>query len=115
MTCLVPTENREVAGPMRLNLPAILGEFLDFREDVVTRRFEFELAELHRRIHILQGFAILFDALDEAIRIIRKSEGKADAAEQAAGALQARRGAGRRDPGDEAVQAGAAGDPGDSR
>jgi len=80
MTCLVPTQNREVAGPMRLNLLSILNEFLDFREEVVTRRFEFELAELRRRIHILQGFAIIFDALDEAIRIIRKSDGKADAA-----------------------------------
>jgi DNA gyrase subunit A len=80
MTCLVPTQNREVAGPMRLNLLSILSEFLDFREEVVTRRFEFELAELLRRIHILQGFAIIFDALDEAIRIIRKSDGKADAA-----------------------------------
>jgi DNA gyrase subunit A len=80
MTCLVPTQNREVAGPMRLNLLSILREFLQFREEVVTRRFENELAELQRRIHILQGFAIIFDALDEAIRIIRKSEGKADAA-----------------------------------
>jgi DNA gyrase subunit A len=80
MTCLVPTQNREVAGPMRLNLLSILREFLDFREEVVTRRFQFELAELRRRIHILQGFAIIFDALDETIRIIRKSEGKADAA-----------------------------------
>ena len=32
------------------------------------------------RIHILEGFANIFDALDEAIRIIRKSDGKADAA-----------------------------------
>jgi DNA gyrase subunit A len=82
MTCLVPTPNREVAGPMRLDLKSILGEFLDFREEVVTRRFEFELAELNRRIHILKGFAIIFDVLDEAIRIIRKSDGKADAAEK---------------------------------
>ena len=80
MTCLVPTQNREVAGPMRLNLRSILSEFLDFRVEVVTRRFEFELAALKKRIHILQGFAIIFDALDEAIRIIRKSDGKADAA-----------------------------------
>jgi DNA gyrase subunit A len=80
LTCLVPTElNREVAGPMRLDLKTILREFLDFREEVVTRRFEFELADLRRRIHILEGFAILFDGLDEAIRIIRKSDGKADA------------------------------------
>jgi DNA gyrase subunit A len=80
MTCLVPTQNREVAGPMRLNLRSILSEFLDFRVEVVTRRFEFELAALKQRIHILKGFALIFDALDEAIRIIRKSEGKADAA-----------------------------------
>ncbi|HEY2899153.1 MAG TPA: DNA topoisomerase IV subunit A [Polyangia bacterium] len=79
-TCLVPTENREIAGPMRLDLKAILREFLEFREEVVTRRFQFELAELERRIHILEGFRIIFDLLDEAIRIIRKSDGKADAA-----------------------------------
>jgi DNA gyrase subunit A len=82
MTCLVPTESREVASPLRLNLRAIVDEFLKFRDEVVTRRFEFELAELKRRIHILEGFAIVFDALDECIRIIRKSEGKADAAEK---------------------------------
>jgi DNA gyrase subunit A len=80
LTCLVPTENKEIAGPMRLDLKAILREFLTFREEVVTRRFQFELAELERRIHILEGFALIFDLLDEAIRIIRKSDGKADAA-----------------------------------
>jgi DNA gyrase subunit A len=82
MTCLVPTQNREVAGPMRLNLKAILSEFLDFREEVVTRRFKHELGQLRKRIHLLEGFAIIFDVLDEAIRIIRKSEGKADAADK---------------------------------
>ncbi|HSZ81563.1 MAG TPA: DNA topoisomerase (ATP-hydrolyzing), partial [Polyangia bacterium] len=82
LTCLVPTENKEIAAPARLNLRSILREFLDFREEVVRRRFEFELAELERRIHILEGFAIIFDLLDEAIRIIRKSDGKADAAEK---------------------------------
>ncbi|HVR02450.1 MAG TPA: DNA topoisomerase IV subunit A [Polyangia bacterium] len=82
MTCLVPTENKEIAGPMRLDLRAVLREFLDFREQVVRRRFEFELAELERRIHILEGFALVFDFLDEAIRIIRKSDGKADAGEK---------------------------------
>ncbi len=80
LTCLVPTENREIAGPLRVDLAAMLREFLTFREETVRRRFEFELAELERRIHILQGFAIVFDVLDEAIRIIRKSDGKADAA-----------------------------------
>jgi len=80
LTCLFPTENKEIAAPLRVNLAAMLGEFLTFREAVVRRRFEFELAELARRIHVLEGFAIVFDALDEAVRIIRKSDGKADAA-----------------------------------
>jgi DNA gyrase subunit A len=80
MTCLVPTANPEIAGPARLDLKAILREFLQFRGEVVTRRFQFELGELNKRIHILQGFVTIFDLLDEAIRIIRKSEGKSDAA-----------------------------------
>jgi DNA gyrase subunit A len=76
----VPTENREIAGPLRVDLAAMLREFIDFRQETVRRRFEFELEELRRRIHILEGFAVIFDELDEAIRIIRKSDGKADAA-----------------------------------
>jgi DNA gyrase subunit A len=80
LTCLVPTANPEVAEPQRLPLRAILRHFLDFRFETVRRRFEYELQELRRRIHVLEGFVILFDALDEAIRIIRKSDGKADAA-----------------------------------
>src|SRR6185503_19242389 len=49
---------------------------------VVTRRLEHELASLRKRVHILEGFEKVFDALDEIIRLVRKSEGKADAAEK---------------------------------
>ena len=42
----------------------------------------YELEQLLKRVHILEGFRIIFDALDRAIRIIRESEGKADAAEK---------------------------------
>ncbi len=80
MTCLVPTEKPEVGAPDRLGLKEILWHFLHFRLDVVTNRLINELAGLERRIHILEGFAIVFDALDEIIKIIRASEGKADAA-----------------------------------
>ncbi|MEZ5964048.1 MAG: DNA topoisomerase (ATP-hydrolyzing) [Planctomycetota bacterium] len=80
LTCLVPTENPEVGAPSRLGLKEILWHFLHFRLDVVTRRLTNELAGLQKRIHILDGFALVFDALDEVIRIIRASEGKADAA-----------------------------------
>jgi DNA gyrase subunit A len=82
LTCLVPTENPEVGRPERLDLAQILWHFLHFRLEVVTRRLQHELSALERRIHILQGFAAVFDALDEILKIIRKSEGKADAAQK---------------------------------
>ncbi len=82
LTCLVPTENPEVGAPCRLGLKEILWHFLHFRLEVVTRRLTNEFAALNRRIHILEGFVLVFDALDEIIRIIRRSEGKADAAEK---------------------------------
>jgi len=82
LTCLIPTENPEVGRPERLDLKQILWHFLHFRLDVVTKRLEHELASLKKRIHILDGFETVFDALDEIIRIIRKSDGKADAADK---------------------------------
>ncbi len=82
LTCLIPTENPELGRPERLDLKQILWHFLHFRLEVVTRRLEHELASLKKRIHILEGFETVFDALDEIIRIIRKSDGKADAADK---------------------------------
>jgi DNA gyrase subunit A len=80
LTCLLPADGAEVAVPSRLDLKTILQQFLDFRLEVVTRRLQYELRNLLERIHILEGFAIVFKNLDEAIAIIRASEGKADAA-----------------------------------
>ncbi len=82
MTCLVPTDNPEIGRPERLGLKACLRHFLDFRFDVVTRRLRHESGELEKRIHLLEGFAKVYDALDEVLKIIRKSEGKADAADK---------------------------------
>ena len=83
LTCLEPTEgNVEVGRPKRMDLREILWHFLHFRLDVVTKRLEHELEALKRRVHILEGFESVFDALDEILRIVRKSEGKADAAAQ---------------------------------
>jgi DNA gyrase subunit A len=82
LTCLIPTENAEAGRPERLDLKSILWHFLHFRLDVVTYRLEHELEALRKRIHVLEGFEKVFDALDEIIRIIRKSEGKADSADK---------------------------------
>jgi DNA gyrase subunit A len=82
LTCLIPTESAEVGRPERLDLKSILWHFLHFRLEVVTRRLEHELRALEKRMHLLDGFARVFDALDEILRIVRKSDGKQDAAQQ---------------------------------
>jgi DNA gyrase subunit A len=80
LTCLIPTDNPEVGRPERLGLKAILWHFLHFRLEVVTKRLTHELEQLRKRVHTLEGFAFAFDILDDLIKIIRGSEGKADAA-----------------------------------
>jgi DNA gyrase subunit A len=82
LTCLIPTDNPEVGRPERLGLKAILWYFLHFRLEVVTKRLAYELEQLKKRIHTLEGFAFAFDILDDLIKIIRASEGKADAADR---------------------------------
>jgi DNA gyrase subunit A len=83
MTALVPADNGKTMVPQDgLSLKDILRHFLDFRFATVKRRFEYQLRQLRRRIHILEGFATIFNALDRAIKIIRESSGKPDAAEK---------------------------------
>lgn len=79
LTCLVPTKNPEIGTPQKLSLRDCVRHFLDFRFAVVRRRLEHALGELNRRIHVLEGFARVYDALDEILAMIRKSDGKADA------------------------------------
>ena len=81
MTCLIPGPDGTVK-PEQMGLKAILQHFLDFRLATVRKRFEYELAQLKRRIHILDGFRIVFNELDKAIKMIRDSQGKPDAAEK---------------------------------
>jgi len=82
LTCLLPTSNPEVCEPKRINLQEALEHFLEFRLEVVTRRLRHELNQLEERIHILEGFEMIFDALDEAIKIIRSSKNRADSAQR---------------------------------
>ena len=63
-----------VAGqPRVLALKEMLELFLDHRREVVTRRCLYELRKAEERAHILQGYIIALDHLDEVIRIIRSS------------------------------------------
>lgn len=81
LTCLVPDES-DVLVPQRCDLKEMLQYFLDFRFVSVRRRFEYQLELLLKRIHILQGFKIIFNGLDKALKLIRASSGKQDAAKK---------------------------------
>ncbi|GAB3426302.1 DNA gyrase subunit A [Niabella aquatica] len=59
--------------PRVLNLKDMIAEFVEFRHEVVVRRTQFELKEAEKRAHILQGYLIALDHLDEVIRLIRSS------------------------------------------
>ena len=59
--------------PRLLNLKEIISEFIEFRHEVVVRRTKYELREAEKRAHILQGYLIALDHLDEVIALIRAS------------------------------------------
>src|SRR5688572_25565626 len=59
--------------PRTLNLKDMISEFVEFRHEVVVRRTQFELREAEKRAHILRGYLIALDHLDEVIALIRAS------------------------------------------
>ena len=79
LTTLLPTSNAMVGQPSRVTLRDLCRQFLDFRMAVVTRRLEHEKRQLEARIHILDALAKIYDDLDRAIKIIRKSDSRATA------------------------------------
>ncbi len=59
--------------PKILNLRDLIQEFVEFRMEVIIRRTKFELKKAQERAHILNGYLIALDHLDEVIRLIRSS------------------------------------------
>lgn len=59
--------------PLTLNLKDLIVYFVEHRHEVVVRRTKFELAEAEKRAHILEGYLIALDHLDEVIALIRSS------------------------------------------
>jgi len=68
--------------PQTLPLKAALQHFLDFRREVVVRRATYDLAQAEARAHLLEGFAIALEHLDEVIAIIRAAQDTASARTQ---------------------------------
>jgi DNA gyrase subunit A len=59
--------------PLTLNLKDLIKHFVDHRHEVIVRRTKFELSEAEKRAHILEGYLIALDHLDEVIALIRSS------------------------------------------
>lgn len=60
--------------PIQLNLKDMIKYYVEHRHEVVIRRTEYELDEAQKRAHILEGYLIALDNLDEVIDLIRKAK-----------------------------------------
>ena len=65
--------------PRTLSLKEMLHYYILHQEEVVERRTRYDLAKAEARAHILEGFVIALDNIDEVIRIIRASKTDAEA------------------------------------
>lgn len=68
--------------PKVLTLPEVLFHYLAHRRDVIRRRTQFDLARCERRAHILEGYRIALENLEEVIEIVQTAETPQDAREQ---------------------------------
>jgi len=59
--------------PKTMSLKEVLKHFIDFQEEIVTRRTKFELEKANARMHILEGLRIALSNIDEIIEVIRNS------------------------------------------
>ena len=59
--------------PQVLNLKQILEHYIEFQKEVITRRTQFDLKKAKARAHILEGFRIALDSIDEVIKVLRGS------------------------------------------
>lgn len=60
--------------PKILGLKDIISKYVDFQKEVIIRRTRFDLERAEKRVHILEGYKIALDHIDEVINIIRNSE-----------------------------------------
>jgi len=65
--------------PKQMNIKELLDCYLEHRRDVITRRTQFRLREAEDRAHILEGYIIALDNLDDFVKIIRASANREEA------------------------------------
>ena len=73
-TCSVNMLVIDGGEPKTMNLPQILDKYIGFQKEVIVRRTQFDLDKAKREIHILEGYKIAIDNIDEVIKIIKSSE-----------------------------------------
>lgn len=59
--------------PKILNIYEVLKHYIDFQEEVITRRTQYDLRKAQERAHILEGYLIALDNIDEVIKVIRSA------------------------------------------
>ena len=60
--------------PRTLGLKSIISKYIDFQKEVIIRRTQFDLNKAEARVHILEGYKIALNNIDDFIKIIRESE-----------------------------------------
>ena len=60
--------------PKVLNIKEIISKYIDFQKEVIIRRTKFDLRKKEERVHILEGYKIALDNIDEVIKIIKEAE-----------------------------------------
>ena len=60
--------------PKTLSLKEIISKYIDYQKEVIIRRTRFDLNKSENRVHILEGYKIALDNIDEVIRIIKNAE-----------------------------------------
>ena len=60
--------------PKILNLKEIISKYVDYQKIIIIRRTKFELDKAEKRVHILEGYKIALDNIDEVIKIIKNAE-----------------------------------------
>ncbi len=68
--------------PKVMDLKTLLGKFVQFRIEIVTRRTEFDLKKAKEKAHILRGLKIALNSLDEVIKLIKKAATPKEAQEK---------------------------------
>ena len=67
--------------PRTLSLKSIISKYIDFQKEVIIRRTRFDLAKDEKRVHILEGYKIALDNIDEVVKSIRSAETDVEAKE----------------------------------